>query len=99
VELDAGVELDATECSKVADAQLVYGSNLGSGRGRRMERGRDERRESGRWASDVGRSCVDERRRRSPSEQGGAGERSRPANGGAQYRVGVRRRRDTRMSG
>jgi hypothetical protein len=37
VELDAGAELDATECSEVVGAELGGGTHLGSGCGRRME--------------------------------------------------------------
>jgi hypothetical protein len=46
VELDAGAELNAMECAKVAGAELIGGTDLGSGCGRWMERGRDEKRES-----------------------------------------------------
>jgi hypothetical protein len=47
VELDAGTEPDATEYTEVAGVELVGGIDFGSGRGRRMEHGRGERRESG----------------------------------------------------
>jgi hypothetical protein len=42
VKLDVGAELEAAD---IADVELVGGTDLG--RGRRMERGRDVRRESG----------------------------------------------------
>ena len=45
-ELDASAELDATECAEVADAELVGSTNLGNGRGKRIERGRKGRHES-----------------------------------------------------
>jgi hypothetical protein len=51
MELNAGVELDATECAEVIGAELVSGMDVGSGRGRQMEHGRDRRRESRRRAS------------------------------------------------
>ena len=56
VELDNGVELDAIEYREVAGAELISGTDLGSGRGKRMECGRDGRRESrwGRHATQVG---------------------------------------------
>jgi hypothetical protein len=58
VELDAGAELNATECSEVADAELNGGTDHGSGHGRRMERDRDGRRKS-RWrVGDVGEGCA-----------------------------------------
>jgi hypothetical protein len=41
VEIDTGAELDATECAEVAGAELVAGIDLGSGRGRWMERSHD----------------------------------------------------------
>jgi hypothetical protein len=53
MELDAGAELDATECSEVADAKIVGGTDLSSGRGRRMEYDRDGRREFRRHAADA----------------------------------------------
>ena len=68
VELDAGTELDATECSEVTDAELVGGTDLNSGCGRRIECGRDERRES--------------ELRASGTSGGGAGERSLSRDGG-----------------
>jgi hypothetical protein len=37
IELDTGVELDATECVEVDGAELVDGTNLGNGRGRWIE--------------------------------------------------------------
>jgi hypothetical protein len=49
VELDAGTELDATECVEVVDAELVSGTNIGSGRGRRIERGRDRSASPNGW--------------------------------------------------
>jgi hypothetical protein len=48
VELDAGAELDATECAEVADAELVGDTDLVSVHSKRMEHGRDGRHESGR---------------------------------------------------
>jgi hypothetical protein len=63
VELDAIAELDSTEYSEAAGAELVGGTNLNSGRGRRMERDRDGRC--------VGRGGADERRRQSPSRERG----------------------------
>jgi hypothetical protein len=47
VKLDAGAKLDATECAEIIGAELVGGTNHGSGRGRQLERGRYGRRESG----------------------------------------------------
>jgi hypothetical protein len=41
------VELDATVYVEVAGAELVSGTDLGSGRGKRMECGRDDRGEVG----------------------------------------------------
>jgi hypothetical protein len=49
VELDAGTKLNAIECSKAAGAELDGGTDLGSGRGRRMERSRDGRHKSSGW--------------------------------------------------
>jgi hypothetical protein len=72
MELHAGTELDSMECSEVAGAKLVCGMNLGSGRGRRMEPGRDGRHESGRRAGAV-----------STSGAGGV----RPASGGQRGRA------------
>jgi hypothetical protein len=82
VELDAGVDFDATECSEVAGAELVGGTDPGNGRGRRMERGRDGRREPERraGAAQASRVCpamsggTGDLRRRSPSFGGSAGE-------------------------
>jgi len=48
VELDAIAEFDATECLEVVGAELIGGMDLDSGRGRRMECGRDGGCESGR---------------------------------------------------
>jgi hypothetical protein len=72
MELHAGTELDSMECSEVAGAKLVCVMNLGSGRGRRMEPGRDGRHESGRRAGAV-----------STSGAGGV----RPASGGQRGRA------------
>ena len=36
------MELNATECSEVTGAEIVVGMDLGSGRGRRIERDCDE---------------------------------------------------------
>jgi hypothetical protein len=47
VELDIGMKLDATECSKGTSAELDGGTDLDSGRSRRMEHSHDRRRESG----------------------------------------------------
>ena len=47
MELDTGMELDATEYAEVAGAELGGGTDLGSGRGRWMERSCDGRREYG----------------------------------------------------
>jgi hypothetical protein len=41
VELDTGAKLDATECSKGTGAKLDGGTDLGSGRSRRMEHSHD----------------------------------------------------------
>jgi hypothetical protein len=46
--LGTGMELDATKCAEVASVELVGGTDLGSGRGRWMERSCDGRREYGR---------------------------------------------------
>jgi hypothetical protein len=56
VELDVGAKLDATKCSKVADAELGDGTGLGSGYDRWMEHGHDGRRESRRWVGGTGRA-------------------------------------------
>jgi hypothetical protein len=40
------VELDATDYVEVTGAELVGGTNLDSGRSRRMEHGHDRKRES-----------------------------------------------------
>jgi hypothetical protein len=45
VELEAGAELDVTECAEVAGAKIVGCTDLSSSSGRRMERGRGGRRE------------------------------------------------------
>jgi hypothetical protein len=45
VEFDAGVELNAMECSEVVGAKIVGGMDLSSGHGRQMEYDRDGRRE------------------------------------------------------
>jgi hypothetical protein len=63
MELDAGAELDATECMEAVGGDLVGGTDLVSGHGRRMECGHDGRRESG-WLA----SGADER---SPSRERG----------------------------
>jgi hypothetical protein len=47
VKLDAIAELDATEYAEVTGTELVCSTDLGSGRGRRMESGCDGRRKSG----------------------------------------------------
>jgi hypothetical protein len=49
------VDLDATECAEVADAELVSVMDLGNDRGTWMERSRDGRREYGQGASGAGR--------------------------------------------
>jgi hypothetical protein len=72
MELDANAELDPIECSEVSDAELVGGTDLGSGHGMRMERGRDGRREFGRRAGSLGRGGTGEQRRQSPSCERGA---------------------------
>jgi hypothetical protein len=41
VELDAGAKLDATECSKGTGAELDSGTDLSSGRSKRMEHNHD----------------------------------------------------------
>jgi hypothetical protein len=71
VELDTSAELHVTECAEVVDAELIGGTDLGSGRGKRMECGRDGRRESGRLAGNAGRGGADERRGWSPSREWG----------------------------
>ena len=43
VDLDAGTRLNATECSEIAGAELGGGTDLCSGRDKRMECGRDGR--------------------------------------------------------
>jgi hypothetical protein len=65
VEHNAGVELDATEYAEVIGAELVGSTELGSGRGRQMERGHDGRRESRRWANGAGGPGTGEQRRQS----------------------------------
>jgi hypothetical protein len=49
VELDIGVELDATECTEVAGTKLVDNTDLCNGHGGWMERNRNGRRKYGRW--------------------------------------------------
>jgi hypothetical protein len=68
VELDASVELDATECTELIGVELGGGMDLGSGRGRRMERGRDRRHEFGRRAQRRRQSLSHERGRRGRAE-------------------------------
>ena len=94
MELDAGTELDATECLEVADAVLIGGTSLGNGRGRRMERGHDGRHKSGRWEGDVGGEDAGEWRRHSPSCERGTAWASgvRPIMAGVTYGWGRRRR-------
>jgi hypothetical protein len=53
VELDTDAELDAIEC-----AELVGGTDLGSGRSRWMERSRDGRREYRRVGAWLGRGQL-----------------------------------------
>jgi hypothetical protein len=55
VELNTGAELDATESAEVAGAKIVGYMDLGSGRGKRMERGRNGRREFRRRAGSASR--------------------------------------------
>ena len=69
MELDAGAELDATECSEVASAELGGGTDLGSGRGRWMECSCNGRHESERREGSAG-----EQRRQSPSRERGQAE-------------------------
>jgi hypothetical protein len=47
VKLDTGAKLDATECLKGTGAELDSGTDLSSGRSKRMEHSHDRRRESG----------------------------------------------------
>jgi hypothetical protein len=54
VELNTGADLDATKCSEVTGAELGGSTDLGSGRGRRMERDRYGRRDSGWQAGGTG---------------------------------------------
>jgi hypothetical protein len=89
VELDASPELNATECSKLAGAELAGGTDLGSGRGRRMEHDRDGRRESRRLAAWAAPASGAGRVR--PTSEGGMGERS-PSRDGGQCRWGQRPR-------
>jgi hypothetical protein len=77
VELDISAELDATECAEIAGAKLIGGTDLGSGRGRWMERNRDGRREYRRGACGSGGGGVGERlrlgrRRRAARARAGA---------------------------
>jgi hypothetical protein len=48
VELDTDIELDAPECAEVAGAEIIGGTDIGSGHDRWMECSRDGRREY-RW--------------------------------------------------
>jgi hypothetical protein len=59
------VELNATEYAEVVGAEFIGGTDLGSVYGRRMERGRDGRCESGRGGMWRGRG----RRRQSSSRE------------------------------
>jgi hypothetical protein len=91
VELDAGAELDATECSEVVGAKLGGGTDLGSGCGRRMEaRPRQEAR-----VRTAGMGSANERRKQSPSRDGerrgraeSSRERERAVQSGRATRVG-----------
>jgi hypothetical protein len=63
------IELDATECAEVVGVELGGGTNLSSGRDRRM-RGRDGRRESRRL---VGGVCRGGERIKMPKRGGELG--------------------------
>ena len=63
LELDVGVELDATECLEVAGAELGGDTVLNGDRDRRMEPGRDGRHEPIRRTCGTGRGNAGEWRR------------------------------------
>jgi hypothetical protein len=75
VELDAGAELDATECLEVADAEPINDMDLDCGRDRRMERSRNRRYKS-EWqeGGKCGGSAGERRKQSSSHEQGRRGQ-------------------------
>jgi hypothetical protein len=69
VELDADVELDAMECTEVADAKIVSCTDLANGHGRRIEHGYNGRYKIEHRAGGAGGGNASEWCKRSPSKQ------------------------------